>query len=105
MIAKPNYQSSVFFLRLSFITIFIFVFSQSLEASTTTPDTFLNLEEVDELTKSVIKINQISNNKSLEYLFKKNKKESTLFVRHKKTQNKPYQLLFYKDIYLIYFYQ
>ena len=80
MIAKPNYQSSVFFLRLSFITIFIFVFSQSLEASTTTPDTFLNLEEVDELTKSVIKINQISNNKSLEYLFKKNKKESTLFA-------------------------
>ena len=79
MIARLKLQNSIFFLKLAFITIFIFIFSQSLKASTATPDTFLNLKEIDELTKSVIKINQVSNNKSLEYLFGKNKKEKTLF--------------------------
>lgn len=78
MIVKLNFQNSIFFLRLFLIIIIIF-FSQSFKSSATTPNTFLNLEEIDQLTKSVVKINQDSFEKSLEYLFKKSKKERVVF--------------------------
>ena len=78
MIAKLNFLNNIFFLRF-FLIIIIFFFSQSFKSSATTPDTFLNLEEIDQLTKSVIAINQDSIDQSLEYLFKKNKSEKAIF--------------------------
>jgi len=78
MIVKPNFPNNIFFLRFFLIAI-IFFFSQPFKSSATTPDTFLNLEEIDQLTKSVITINQDSIDQSLEYLFKKNKSEKAIF--------------------------
>ena len=83
MIAKLNFLNNIFFLRFFLITI-IFFFSQSFKFSATTTDTFLNLEEIDQLTKSVIANNQDSIDQSLEYLFKKNTSEKTIYGISKK---------------------
>ena len=78
MTAKPNYLNNFFFLKLILITLIIF-FLQSFKAITATPDTFLNLKEIDELSKSIITTNKGLNEQISEYLFKKSKSENAIF--------------------------